>query len=305
MQGDTVLLQTALDLTVYLEKPTTEELNELVALYRQICPPDRFLKYKIAEVRFSFDDIEEPKALTRQGRQAHQAGEPLPFLVPVRSRITAGRPFELQFWDGQKVKPHAFSFRQIRLEGELHSFLRVLIPLDYDPNTLWGIAQRIADRVQIISGHGGLVFLYDPGEKFDAFTQIYDLATRWWGVEVEDLNLTLPLMKTAIKGANWITMLGPRFLETVRGTVSFENLKQEPDIKLLSAQNAQLIRAGDKPAPCDRDCPDPSMDPYIAVARALEPLYLESHESFRGHGFLDNGKTLGWYRRFLDPAGWP
>ncbi len=304
LQQNDILSQTVLDLAVYLEQPTIEELRVLVELYRQFCPPDRFRKYKIAELSV-WDEIATPYYLTIQGRQARQTGEPLPFLAPVRTRIAAGRPFELQFWDEQKLNPYAFSLRQIRLEDELHCFSRILMPIDDDADKLWDLAQQIADQLKIISGHGGLVFGYNPGKKHTAFTHIYPLAARWWGIDVEDLNRTLPLMKTGIKGVNWITMVGPAFLQGVQGTAPFEDLKQAPDITLVSGQNALLIRAGDKPAPCDRNRPDQSMAPYVAVARALEPLHLKAHPGFSGDGFIDHGNTLGWYRRFLDPTGWP
>jgi hypothetical protein len=33
-------------------------------------------------------------------------------------------------------------------------------------------------------------------------------------------------------------------------------------------------------------------------------LFLQAHPDFPGERWVKNGNTVGWIRRFLDPAGW-
>ena len=302
-----VAAKVMLDLTIYLTGPSEAELEYLIDLYEYVCPFDRMVKYRITEVEFW--QLLDPLVLTASGRAAEAAGIRRPYIEPVRKRIRDGRAFDLQFWDGNSIddfnESWSFSCRRIHKRSTgLHTFLRFLIPLKADYNILQKIAFAIADKVGIYSGHGGLVFVYDPWYKESALDNIYAQARRFWGVDVEDMNRTLPLMKNHIKGVNWITMIGQSFIARPEIRSTLDHLMHTQNVAVEQMANATVLVAGPTPIVGDQHRVDHSLDPYYSVAEALKPLFLDMHPDFSSERFVKNSNTLGWIRRFIDPNGW-
>jgi hypothetical protein len=160
------------------------------------------------------------------------------------------------------------------------------------------------EHVQVYSGHGGLAFTYDPWLKEGALDLVYALSRRYWGIDVEDLNDTLPLMKNAIKGVNWITVIGSSFLRAPKIQAALSALITGLNVTVDECRHGDVIVAGRQPALGDQHRPDLSLEPYYAVASALAPLFLEVHPDFPSERFVTNGNTVGWIRRFIDPNGW-
>jgi hypothetical protein len=296
-----------IDLTVYLIGPSERELELLIQLYESICPADRLVNYKIDEFDY-WVPLAQPE-LTATGRLAAMAGIKRPHLEPVRRRIADGRTFELQLWDGRAIDDSegswSFTCRRIhRRSTGLHAFTRLLIPLHADLHILSKAAIDIATSVRFYSGHGGLVFVYNPWFKEDAFDAIYARARRFWGIDVEDLNDTLPLMNKGIKGVNWVTLLGRCFALKAEIQSSLRLLQNTPDVTVTHLQHGIVLVAGGEPVVGDRNRPDHSLNPYYAVAKVLKPLFLHVHPDFPSERFIKNGNTLGWIRRFIEPAGW-
>lgn len=302
--GEEVALKIMLDLTVYLEEPTEHAFEYLLDLYESTCPPDRLLEFKIGELPL-WSSIANPM-LTMHGRAAVGAGIRRPYFETVRERIRQGRAFEAQYWDGMDIDEPRGSWNlncqamHIRDEG-LFAFARVLLPLDTDLNVLLDTALAIAENVPLHSGHGGLVFVYEPLLLEDAFDAIYTRARRFWGVDIEHMNGTLPLIRDGIKGVNWITMIGRDFASRLDIHAALGN---DPEVTIAQRKQATVLVAGPHPATCDQNRPDLSRDAYVAVANALAPLFLAEHPDFPGERFATNGNTMGWIRRFIDPAGW-
>jgi hypothetical protein len=295
------------DVTVYLVGPAVQELEGLIDLYERVCPPDRLVDYKIGELEY-WVPLAQPE-LTVTGRAAAAAGIKRPYLEPIRRRIHDGRAFEVQFWDGRSIDDPdgswSFSCRCIHLRATgLHAFVRILIPLQADHEILRAAALAIADNVELYSGHGGLVFVYDPWLKQDALDAIYAQARRFWGVDIEDLNETILVVKKGIKGVNWITLVGSRFASAPEIQMAFADLTKAPDVISEQRKHSTVLIAGSEPVVGDQHRPNHSLDPYYAVANALKPLFLTHHPDFTGERFVRNGNTLGWIRRFIEPSGW-
>jgi hypothetical protein len=304
--GEEVALKIMLDLTVYLEGPTERVFEYLLDLYESTCPRNRLLEFKIAELPL-WSSIAAP-ILTMRGRAAAGAGIRRPYFEAARERIRQGRAFEAQYWDGMEIDEPRGSWNlncqgmRIRDEG-LFAFARMLLPLDTDLNVLLNTAVAIAENVPLHSGHGGLVFVYEPLLLEEAFDAIYTRARRFWGVDIEHMNGTLPLSRAGIKGVNWITMIGRDFATTSDIHAALGSLN-ESDVTVAQRKQATVLVAGPHPVTCDQNRPDSSGDPYITVANALAPLFLGEHPDFPGERFATNGNTMGWIRRFIDPAGW-
>ena len=300
-------LKVMLDLTVYIVGPLEQELEYLVDLYASLCPKEYMTKYKISELEY-WSYVERP-SLTASGRMAMKTGIRRPYMEPARKRIREGRAFEIQFWDGRALEDvrgsWSFNCRRIKLrQSGLHAFVRILLPLSEDHNILRTAAAAISNNVTFYSGHSGFVFVYDPWLKEAAFDAIYAHARRFWGVDVEDLNGTLPLMRRGIKGINWITLVGNQFLSVADVREGIDKLTATPNVTTELHQFGAMLIAGQEPVVGDQHRPDRSLDPYRAIAKALQPILLAHHPDFPGERFIKNANTVGWIQRFLDPNGW-
>jgi hypothetical protein len=302
-----VAAKVALDLTVYLVGPSEQDLEFLIDYYESLCPPGGMGHYSISELP-SWRRVANPH-LTASGRAAAAAGVKRPYLEPVRKRIREGRAFDVQFWDGRDIDDPdgCWGFRCARIHRRssgLHAFVRILLPLTADFKILQTAAREIADHVEVYSGHGGLVFGYNPWLAEDAFDAIYAQARRFWGVDVEDLPGTLPLTRDGIKGVNWLTLVGTPLAAGPEIQAGMSALAKEPNVTIEQRQHGVIFTAGPQPVVGDQHRPDNSLDPYYAAAKALEPLFIKAHPDFPSERWVNSGKTIGWIRRFLDPAGW-
>lgn len=300
-------MKVMLDLTLYLMEPTELEFEYLINLYEALCPRDRLLKFKIAEIPI-WSSIASPM-LTRHARAAARAGVRRPYFEPARERIRQNRAFEAQYWDGWDIdEPDgswSFNCQRAHLRsGELFTFARILVPLQADPDILRIAALDVAEHVPLYSGHGGLVFVYEPSLLEDAFDEIYVRARRFWGVDIECMNCTLWLTKRGIKGANWLTLVGQKWAASLEIPVALADLAKAGEVTTVHRRHATVLVAGPHPVPGDQHRPDRSLHPYEAIANALKPLFLDEHPDFPGERFVTNGNTVGWIRRFIDPAGW-
>lgn len=297
-----IVSQVVHDLTAYLVGPTVEEFDFIIDLYRRICPPDRLEVYAMAET-LDWDLVASP-ILTKHGQAAADRGLELPFCEVVRRRILEGRAFELQFWDAMDTDSYSLNVRRVKLEdrGEKHAFVRFILPLTADVALLRTIATELAESVDLRSGHGGLCLSYDPWEKYRGFTINYGRAKRWWGLDLEDLNGTLPLMVERVKGPQWITILGDRFRNHPDVAPRVEPLG--PSVSITTHRYGTVLVAGDTPVAGDRHLPDPGLDAYFEVGSAIAAITVDEHPDFIGESFLRYGNTLGWFRRFIEPEGW-
>jgi hypothetical protein len=295
-----------LDLTIYLEDPTEGELEYLVDLYAKTCPQNRLTRYKISELEY-WPMVANP-VLTKSARLAAANRMANPALEPVRRRIRAGRAFELRFWDGNEINASdeswSFSCTRIKLRRSgLHAFARILVPLATNPALLLDLAMSIAGNVRFLSGHGGLVFVYHPWHKAAAFDYIFAKGRRFWGIDIEDLNASLPLMRDGIKGISWITMLGQVPGRVVNAT-SLRLDRPPHDVVVHRERHGYVFNIGSAPTAGDINRPGPELDPYFRFGGCIAPLMLTHHPDFGGALFVRTGSTLGWVRRFVDPQGW-
>jgi hypothetical protein len=178
-----------------------------------------------------------------------------------------------------------------------------MLPADAEPKLLHDAALEWAELLPIRSGHAGVQLTYNQWHLYPAFDDIYALSRRYWGVDVEHMNGTLPRMKAHIKGVSWLTIVGHAWGSRPDIAPRISALSSRPDIQIDRGTNASVIRIGDAPVLGDQNHPTPELDGYYATASALEPLYLTAHPDFPGR-FEDTGNTLGWIRRFLEPDDW-
>jgi hypothetical protein len=223
--------------------------------------------------------------------------------------LREGRKFLVGYSDEQKADDpdDGWSFRcgsLHRRKTGLHPVMRIVIPLNQDYEILTDAARAIADNVKLRSGHGGLAFTYDPWVESGALDVIYAQARRFWGVEVEEIVKTLLLMKEGIKSVNWITLVGNEFASRPEIQAGLADLAKASSVTIEQRKHAIVLIAGPQPVQGDQHRPDNSLDPYYAVAKALEPVFIKAHPDFSSERWVTNGNSLGWIRRFIEPDGW-
>lgn len=294
----TILRSLFLDLTLYLNDFTEDQLALVIAWYQRVCPPGRIRKYKVQEL-VTWDEVANPLFLTKTGRDAASRGERMPFLAAVRRRINEGRRFYVQLWDGASANTWSLSVRAPHYKDlGVRPFLRLVAPLDAVAE-FPEFATELAGMLALHSGHGGLAFGYNSLFLDEAFDDIYAGARRFWGVDVEHLNGTMRAVNPGIKGVSWITVLGP---DLVSEEVTAE-LASRSELSVERRAGGLVIRIGDEPHVGDQNRPDQGFEPYFRLAASLEPLYIDDHEDFPGV-FEDNGNTVAWVRRLIDPDDW-
>jgi hypothetical protein len=303
-----VIAKTLLDLTVYLEGPSVAELDFLLDLYERLRPSDAEpQKYAIDEL-VNWWPLRNPE-LTDSGRAAAAAGIRRPYFEPVRQRIRDGRAFRCGLWDGVQLDDPrgSWSFHCARIHLRrtgLFAFARILAPLSADCDRILQAALDIADGAAFLSGHGGLTFSYDPWDIEEAFDAIYVRARRFWGVDVEYVNGTLPLVREGIKVVNWITMVGSAFMAAPEVASGVLALERAASARVERRAHGTVLIAAALPVTGDQNRPDRALDGYYAVAGALASVFLKGHPDFPGQRFATNANTVGWLRRFLEPDGW-
>jgi hypothetical protein len=305
MSDGEVAVRLMLDLTVYLVGPTEQELELFVDLQERFWPKGASVEYAVLES----NELRAPSnpEPTLSVREALAKGVKRPFLAPVRKRIQQQRAFTLFFQNGQSFDdPQGRTFRlqaiKLRKKG-VRSVLRLMLPLDTELAVLRQMTVEVAEQFELHSGHAGLTFAASA-EQDDALDIIYGLARRYWGVDVEDLNATLPVSAEGIKAVSWLTLVGRRWLQEVPELVPAIDALNTQGVTVEPHAKAVMLVAGPQPVVGDQNRPDKSLNPLVAVAKALAPIFLTEHPDFNGGKFIDNDNTLGWVRRLIEPDGW-
>ncbi len=298
------LVKVELDITAYLNQVELADLDFVLGWFERLSAPEPSRFYAISELSV-WSALARPR-LTIQGRAAAARGEPRPWLATIRARIAAGRPFRFSLWNGDLLQTRFLSFQRVRTEddGVLRTFVRSTVPVTVDTARLHAAAVELCDTLAIRSGHAGLSFGYDSDRKYDAFTALYPLARRYWGIDVEALTETLAHTDASIKGISWLTLLGSHYVESAPLFDVFELARTTPEVRVSRHRRAVLVQAGAKPTPGDIHLSGPDLDPLFAVGTSLDPLIIEDGVTFSGDGFIDNDNTMGWFHRFADPSGW-
>jgi hypothetical protein len=123
-------------------------------------------------------------------------------------------------------------------------------------------------------------------------------AMRFSGIEVEaQINGTALSCAEAIKGVNWLTLLGSGFVEKLGGKAALRAQLSEP-IELHDLPAGLMIQAGPLPGIGDVNAGE-RLPLYREVHRVLTPIRVRSHCVFGGRQFGVD-ETRRWIGRFDD-----
>ena len=187
--------------------------------------------------------------------------------------------------------------------GSCSTFARILVPLQADPDILRIAALDVAEHVPLFRAWR-IMFVYEPSLLEDAFDEIYGSCAPLLGRGYRMLKSHALADQERHQGGKLAHSGGPEVAVSLEIPVALADLAKAGEVTTVHRRHATVLVAGPHPVPGDQHRPDRSLHPYEAIANALKPLFLDDILDFPGERFVTNGNTVGWIRRFIDPAGW-
>jgi hypothetical protein len=159
---------------------------------------------------------------------------------------------------------------------------------------------KICQRIQPLSGYAGLGVLESTdGYARDKFQPIVrKIAERFPGLEVESRTAHTLYLGKGIKGVNWLTILGERWIKEMGGLDSLRTCLGEP-FGFYPYEGGVIIQAGPKPQIGDVQA-NRWPQHYVTLARVLKRIQIENHRPFHfgGPGRMDHEASKAWLFRF-------
>ena len=224
------------------------------------------------------------------------------------SRIAPGDDLEFVYHGGKdKNDANAYMTKalvQVETEGEL-SYFTFGVPLAWlVPHSLQGFVKLVLEVSEILRpehGYAGFGIIDHVASSSNSdMAVVTGFAKRFSGLEIDDPGShSIYLSNTpAIKGVNWLTVLGQSWLDKLGGeTAVIAELGEGPTLHPFDG--GAIVQAGPRPLLGDRNQNEP-MVAYRQVAKALKPIrsnYISSIAS--AYGF-NKEQTTQWLQRFDD-----
>lgn len=162
-------------------------------------------------------------------------------------------------------------------------------------------ACRIAEALPYVSGYGSPGLQWSELESGDAFAAARALAKRHLGYDVQYNELGRSDLDTRVRGARWLTFLGPALVARLGGAEVIRG-KLPRAVGVQPVGHGLLIRAGALPEIGDRNRREDT--PLLrAVAAVLEPVTLFDEAALLQSEFGSDheDEVQAWERRFLGP----
>lgn len=268
--------------------PGPKTVSQVLALYFDTWG-DRFVEYSST----AFGSLMQP--WNAQVRQQFENNE-LPGLRKVRD-------WGYAFSDGRGPDSWMLMFHGYKpvSEADKAGFYRFEFDWNVDTDALKKFTIALLNIINCVSGNGGYIFQGQPrGPNSNiSFKQIFSWAKRYWGVEVQDLDLTVQYMLDSFKCVNWLTVIGGHLAKIDPEVISDA---EKAAYQSMEIDDNVLFQASEAPLLGDRNRKE-KLEGYFALSKALEPLQVVKHDSF-ANGFgsgWDEASTNAWIRRFTDP----
>jgi hypothetical protein len=187
-------------------------------------------------------------------------------------------------------------------EGGL-GFLHVSFPLLWfaeQEGTFPDYVLKLCKRVRPLSGYAGIGVLESPdGYAQDKYQPIVrQFAERFPGLEVESRAAHTNHLHTGIKGVNWLTILGDRWLKAIGG-LDYFRVRLDPSFGFYPYEGGLIIQAGPKPQIGDVQA-NRWPQHYVTLAKVLKKIQVKNHYPFHfgGPGRMNHQASLAWLFRF-------
>jgi Protein of unknown function (DUF3396) len=158
----------------------------------------------------------------------------------------------------------------------------------------------MCQRIKPVSGYGGIGILQpldiDASNRVEPMVQ--PLAARFPGLEISAPIEEALSVRQGIKGVNWLTILGDRWLEAAGGH-DYLRVRLDDNFTFYRYDGGLMIQAGPKPQIGDAEA-NRWPQHYITLAKVLKKIQVTTHWGFHmgGPGRMDHKATLAWIYRF-------
>jgi hypothetical protein len=192
-----------------------------------------------------------------------------------------------------------FMFHGSRPESEpgWASVFRFDFEWDLDPEILRDFTSRVLETVECVWGTAGFVFC--PDEEIEpslADNKSFAWAMRYWGVQAQDLDVTVQQALSGFDSVSWLTIIGAGLSAKEESAV---DRARAVAYSSFEVNGHVVIQAEERPRLIDRNRREP-LGNYPAVAQSLLPLQVKDHPSFSGD-LWDEDVTRRYLNRFTLP----
>jgi hypothetical protein len=220
-----------------------------------------------------------------------------------------GEAWEFGFHGGEtdeaasEFQVSAYGPRSIRKSP---GYFQVYLPLTWfaeHPGTFPDFVLSLAKRLRPLSGYAGIGVL----EPLDSYAQeafqstVRQIAERFPGLEIESPPIHVIHVGEGIKGVNWLTILGDRWVQQIGGA-DYLRVRLGDDFKLTPYDGGLMIQAGPKPQIGDTQA-NRWPRHYVTLAKVLKPIQIKKHYPFHhadpmGSARMDAETSTAWIFRF-------
>lgn len=184
-------------------------------------------------------------------------------------------------------------------------YFNVSFPLNCFANEEGGFRNyfiEVCKQLKPLTGYGGIGII-EPLDMLAAEPQlalVRALAERFPGLEVEGRTSHSICLANGIKGVNWLTVLGDRWIQEMGG-LDFLRLWVTEACTLYPYPGGVVIQAGSRPEIGDVQANRWPMH-YVRLAKALKKIRVKDHYPFHfgGENRFDHEATMKWIHRFDD-----
>ena len=185
------------------------------------------------------------------------------------------------------------------------SYFKATLPMTFfaqHQSTFSDLVMEFCRRVRPEQGYGGLGILESPYERIRAQyeTTVYRIAKQFPGLEVDDPtgHCIWLEQEDGIKGGNWLTILGNRWLQRIGGVQGLRS-KLSSDFRITEYPDGALIQAGLRPQMGDVE-KGAIPELYARLAHVLKPIRITKHRMFQhpGENRFDKAASEAWLARF-------
>ena len=226
-------------------------------------------------------------------------------------QLAEGEEWEFMYHGGRDAD-EASSFQVSALgspdaEGDL-SYFQASLPVNWyakNAGSFTDLSLKFCELLTPVSGYGGLGIVQSPNGILEAEyePQVYALAQRFPGLEVDYPFSHVLHLREGIKGVNWLTFLGGGWLAELGG---LEHLREQAgeDFTFYEVGGGVLIRAGQRPQMGDRERGSVPRH-YARLSNILRPVRVAELGSLHhaGPDRFDDESTAQWLARFDEAGG--
>jgi Protein of unknown function (DUF3396) len=220
-----------------------------------------------------------------------------------------------EFWDfgfhGGETDEAASEF-QVQAMGadnackEDMGYFQMYLPLNWfaeHPGTFQEFVLSFAKRLRPLSGYAGIGVqeALSLGARDPYLVTVREIAERFPGLEIESPHIDTIYVGEGIKGVNWLTLLGDRWVQQIGG-LDYLRIRLGDDFKLTPYEGGLMIQAGPKPQIGDVTT-NRWPRHYVTLAKVLKPIQIKEPYGFHvGDGLgsrrMNFAASGAWLFRF-------